>query len=113
MTFEDTLAAWLPAQRWYSGSATVRELSITADTTLAEGRPDLRPQTVGVSSGGQTARSQVLVGTRRRLPDSLRHAVIGPADSGGTAYEALHDPELTKILLPAMADQATIGQFGF
>jgi maltokinase len=38
---------------------------------------------------------------------------MGPADSGGTAYEALHDPELTKILLRAMADQATIGRLRF
>ena len=80
MTFEDTLAAWLPAQRWYSGSATARELSITAHTTLAAGDPELRHLIVTVSSDGQTARYQVLVGIRKRLPDSLRHAVIGPAD---------------------------------
>jgi maltokinase len=114
MTFEDTLAAWLPAQRWYSGSsATVRDLSITADTTLADGDPELRHLIVTVSSDGRTARYQVLVGIRRRLPNSLRHAVMGPAGSGRTAYEALHDPELTKILLRAMADQATIGQLRF
>lgn len=114
MTFEDTLAAWLPAQRWYSGSsATVRDLSITADTTLADGDPELRHLIVTVSSDGRTARYQLLVGIRRRLPNSLRHAVMGPADSGRTAYEALHDPELTKILLRAMADQATIGQLRF
>jgi maltokinase len=66
MTFEDTLAAWLPAQRWYSGSgATARELSITADTTLAAGDPELRHLIVTVSSDGQTARYQVLVGIRR------------------------------------------------
>src|SRR5580693_484070 len=114
MTFEDTLAAWLPAQRWYSGtSATMRDLSITADTTLAAGDPQLRHLIVTVSSDGQTARYQVLVGVRKRLPSSLRHAVMGPTGSGATAYEALHDPELTKILLRAMADQATIGQLRF
>jgi maltokinase len=114
MTFEDTLAAWLPAQRWYSGSgATMRDLSITADTTLAAGDPELRHLIVTVSSGAQTARYQVLVGIRRHLPGSLRHAVMGPTDSGATAYEALHDPELTKILLRAMADQASIGQLHF
>src|ERR1700685_1172555 len=113
MTFEDTLAAWLPAQRGSSGSATVRELAITADTALAAGDPELRHLIVTVSSDGRTARYQVLVGIRRRLPNSLRHAVMGPAGSGRTAYEALHDPELTKILLRAMADQATIGQLRF
>jgi maltokinase len=114
MTFEDTLAAWLPAQRWYSGSgATMRDLSITADTTLAAGDPELRHLIVTVSSDGETARYQVLAGIRSRVPDSLRHAVMGPAGPGQTAYEALHDPELTKILLRAMADQAAIGQLHF
>jgi maltokinase len=91
----------------------VRDLSITGDTTLADGDPELRHLIVTVSSGGQTLRYQVLVGIRRHLPDSLRHAVIGPAGPGRTAYDALHDPELTKILLRAMADQATIGQVRF
>ncbi len=114
MTFEDTLAAWLPAQRWYAGSgATMRDLSITADTTLAAGDPELRHLIVTVSSDEQTARYQVLVGIRSQVPDSLRHAVMGPAGSAGTAYEALHDPELTKILLRALADQATIGRVQF
>jgi len=114
MTFEDTLAAWLPSQRWYSGtSATVRDLSITADTTLAAGDPELRHLIVTVSTGGQTARYQVLAGIRSDVPDSLRHAVMGPDGSGRTAYEALHDPELTKILLRAIADQATVGRVRF
>jgi maltokinase len=114
MTFEDTLAAWLPAQRWYSGSgATMRDLSITADTTLAEGDPELRHLIVTVTSDEQTARYQVLAGIRSHVPDSLRHAVMGPAGPGQTAYEALHDPELTKILLRAMADQATLGRVHF
>jgi maltokinase len=114
MTFEDTLAAWLPSQRWYSGiSATVRDLSITADTALAVGDPELRHLIVTVSAGGQTTRYQVLAGIRSHVPDSLRHAVMGPAGSGRTAYEALHDPELTKILLRAIADQATVGRVRF
>ena len=114
MTFEDTLAAWLPTQRWYSGTdATVRDLTITADTTLAAGDPELRQLIVTVPIAGQAARYQVLVGIRSELPRSLRHAAMGPAGPGRTAYEALHDPELTKILLRAMADQATIGQLRF
>ena len=79
MTFEDTLAAWLPAQRWYAGSgATMRDLSITADTTLAAGDPELRHLIVTVSSDGDIARYQVLAGIRSHVPDSLRHAVMGP-----------------------------------
>jgi maltokinase len=114
MTFADTLAAWLPAQRWYAGNgAAMRNLTIAADATLAAGDPELRHLIVEVSSGGQTARYQVLAGVRSNVPDSLRHAVMGPADRGRTAYEALHDPALTKILLRGMAEQATIGRMRF
>jgi maltokinase len=112
MTFEDTLATWLPAQRWYSG-ATTRDLTITAETTLAAGDPELRLLIVTVPSGGQIARYQVLVGIRSQVPDVLRHAVMGPAGPGRTAYEALHDPVLTKVLLRAMAGQLTIGPVRF
>jgi maltokinase len=114
MTLADTLAAWLPAQRWYAGTGvTVRDLAITADTTLAAGDPELRHLIVTASSGGETARYQVLVGIRSHVPDPLRHAVMGPADSGGTAYEALHDPALTKVLLEGMAEQLTVGPIRF
>jgi maltokinase len=114
MTFEDTLATWLPAQRWYSGTgATARDLVITADTTLAAGDPELRHLIVTVSSGAEPVRYQVLVGIRSRVPDSLRHAVMGPAGPGGTAYEALHDPALTKVLLQGMAEQLTVGRVRF
>ena len=114
MTLADTLAAWLPAQRWYSGAgAPVRDLVITADTTLADGDPELRHLIVAASSGGEAARYQVLVGIRSHVPDSLRHAVMGPAGSGGTAYEALHDPALTKVLLQGMAEQRTVGPICF
>jgi maltokinase len=114
MTFEDTLAAWLPAQRWYSGNGvTMRDLSVTSSTTLVAGDPELRHLIITVSAGGQTARYQVFAGIRSRVPARLRHAVMGPAGAGGTAYEALHDPELTKILLRDMADQATVGRMHF
>jgi maltokinase len=112
MTFEDTLAAWLPAQRWYSG-ATIRDLTITSQTTLAPGDPELRLLVVAVSSGGQKAQYQVLAGIRSQLPDALRHAVMGPAGPGRTAYEALHDPVLTKVLLRGMADELTVGPVRF
>ena len=114
MTFEDTLAAWLPTQRWYSGTdATVRDLKITADTTLSAGDPELRQLIVTVPIGGQAARYQVLVGIRSELPRSLRHAAMGPAGPGRTAYEALHDPELTKILLRGLAEERTVGPVRF
>jgi maltokinase len=114
MTLADTLATWLPAQRWYPGAgATVRDLVITADTTLAAGDPELRHLIVTVPWGGGTACYQVLAGIRSHMPDSLRHAVMGPAGSGATAYEALHDPVLTKVLLQGLAEQLTVGPVSF
>jgi maltokinase len=114
MTLADTLATWLPAQRWYSGAGpAVRDLVITEDTTLAAGDPELRLLIVTTSHGGETARYQVLVGIRSHVPGSLRHAVMGPAGSGGTAYEALHDPALTKVLLQGIAEQLTVGPIRF
>jgi maltokinase len=114
MTFADTLAAWLPAQRWYSGNrAAMRDLAITADTTLVAGDPELRHLVVTVSQNGEAARYQVLVGIRAHVPDQLRHAVIGPAGSGTTAYDALHDPALTQILLRGICDQRTLGPLRF
>jgi len=114
MTFADTLAAWLPAQRWYSGTeVTGRDVTITSEATLATGDPELRHLVVTVLRAGERAQYQVMVGIRARVPEELRHAVIGPAGSGGTAYDALHDPELTRILLRAIASQATVGGLRF
>jgi maltokinase len=114
MTFADTLAAWLPAQRWYAGAGTtIRDLTITADTTLAAGDPEFRHLVVTVSQNGEAARIQVLVGIRAQVPDSLRHAVIGPAGPGATAYDALHDPALTAILLRGISEQLTVGPLRF
>jgi maltokinase len=114
MTFADTLATWLPAQRWYSGTGTTAgDLVITADTTLAAGDPELRHLVITVSQNGEAARYQVLAGIRAHVPEPLRHAVIGPADSGGTAYDALHDPALTRLLLRGISEQLTVGRLRF
>src|SRR5258708_19398036 len=87
MTFADTLATWLPAQRWYSGTGTkVCDLAITADTTLAAGDPELRHLVITVSQNGEAARYQVLAGIRAHVPDQLRRAVIGPPRSACTPY---------------------------
>src|SRR5260370_10518034 len=114
MTFADTLATWLPAQRWYSGTgAKVCDLAITADTTLAAGDPELRHLVITVSQNGEAARYQVLAGIRAHVPEQLRRAVIGPTGSGGTAYDALHDPVLTRFLLRGISEQLTVGPLRF
>jgi maltokinase len=110
MAIEDALATWLGSQRWFAGKGQgLRDLAIVADTELVAGDPELRHLIIAVSSATAVDYYQVLVGLRRRLPDRLRHAEIGPAGDGRAAYDALHDAELTKPLLRGIAAGAEIG----
>lgn len=119
MTFEEAVAGWLPGQRWFAGKgAPIDRLAIVADTLLVEGDPSLRHLIVAVSQAGGTDRYQLLAGLRTAIPDRLEHAVIGPAGDAQpgqawVAYDALHDPPLTRRLLAAMAGQETIGPLSF
>jgi maltokinase len=114
MTFEHTLARWLPAQRWYPGQGdTAGELTVLADTGLATGEPALRHLLVELPAHAERPRYQILVGLRADLPDSLRHAVIGQAGDGRVAYDALHDPELCRLLLDAIGAEQTVGPLHF
>ena len=109
MAFEDALATWLVEQRWFAGKGHgLRDLAIVADIQVVAGDPELRHLVVAVSNGTSVDYYQVLVGLRRRLPLRLEHAVIGPADDGQIAYDALHDAELTKPLLDGFAAEATV-----
>jgi maltokinase len=113
MTLEHSLATWLPAQRWYPGGI-ADDLAVVADTLLAVGDPELRHLIITASRGGAAARYQVLAGVRAVVPDELSHAVIGPDGSGRTAYDALHDPELTRVLLRGIcAERADAGTLRF
>ena len=106
MTFEETLAAWMPTQRWFAGKgARILDLAIVADTPLDTGDPGLRHMIIDVSQGSSVDSYQIFVGLRKRIPDRLEYAVIGSGVSGGrqTAYDGLHDPELTRFLLAAIA----------
>jgi maltokinase len=112
MTLEHSLATWLPAQRWYPGDS-ADDLAVVADTLLTEGEAELRHLVITVSRGGAAASYQVLAGVRAAVPTALNHAVIGPDGHGRTAYDALHDPELTRVLLLGIASQRTAGPLRF
>ncbi len=110
MAFEDALAAWLVRQRWFAGKGrALRDLAIVADTEVVSGDPELRHLIVAVSHGTSVDYYQVPAGLRRRLPARLKHARIGPSGDGRQAYDALHDSDLTKPLLAAIAAGASIG----
>lgn len=114
MTFEHMLARWLPTQRWFPGQGdTAGELTVLADTALATGEPALRHVIVDLTGRPEPARYQILVGLRADLPASLERAVIGPADGGLIAYDALHDPQLCALLLDAIAAGQTVGPLRF
>lgn len=108
------MAAWLPGQRWFAGKGSpIDGVAIASETVLVDADPGLRHLIIAVSQGSRAARYQVLVGLRAAVPDELKHAVIGPAGEGMTAYDGLHDPQLTRRLLEAMAGRETIGPLQF
>jgi len=114
MKLEDALATWLLEQRWFAGKGrTLRDLAIVADTEVAAGDPALRHLIVLVSHGTTADHYQVLLGLRSHLPDWLEHARIGVTGDGRHAYDALHDPALTRHLLRAIAAGQTIDSLRF
>ena len=114
MRLEDELATWLLAQRWFAGKGrTLRDLAIVADTEVAAGDPELRHLIVLVSHGATADHYQIPIGLRSQLPDWLEHARIGTADDGRQAYDALHDPALTRHLIRAIAANQTIESLTF
>ncbi len=114
MTFEETLAEWIPSQRWFAGKgARILDVAIVADTELACGEPGLRHLIVAVTQRGRVDSYQLFLGLRSELPDELRHVLIGRAPDDRQAYDALHDPELTRLLLRAIAEGAEVGPVRF
>ncbi len=115
MTFEETLAEWIPSQRWFAGKgARILDVAIVADTELAGGDPGLRHLILAVSQGGRRVDTyQLFLGLRAELPDELRHVLIGRAQDGRLAYDALHDAELTRWLLRAIAGDTEAGPLRF
>ncbi len=114
MAIEDALAPWLGNQRWFAGKGRgAHDLAIVADTKLVVGDPELRHLIVAVSHGTAVDYYQILVGLRRKLPERLDYARIGPVGDGlggrgRIAYDALHDADLTKPLLAAIAADASV-----
>ncbi|HEV2937157.1 MAG TPA: phosphotransferase [Streptosporangiaceae bacterium] len=113
MTFEDVLAVWLVKQRWFAGKGrTVHDLAVVADTEIIPGDPGLRHLMVTVSHGATSDCYQLFIGQRARLPARLRHARIGSHD-GMAVYDGLHDSDLTRTLLGALAAERSVGPLRF
>jgi maltokinase len=118
MTFEETLAAWLVKQRWFAGKGrVVHDLAVVADTEIAAARPGddgpgLRHLIVALSHGATVDYYQLFLGTRAGLPAVLKHARIG-TDGGLCLYDALHDAELTAVILDNIAAERPVGPVRF
>jgi maltokinase len=109
----DLMTGWLPRQRWFAGKdRVIDEITVLTDIELAAGDPALHHLVVAVRQGSDTDRYQIPVGLRRELPGRLEYAEIGRLD-GTHVYDAVHDPDLTRVLLENMASGVDVGPLGF
>jgi maltokinase len=105
----DALAAMLPEQRWFAGKGRpVRAVTPVRATDLGGTDPRLVHAVVEVDQDEpHPDRYQLLLGVRGDLPESLGHAWV--ASVGDYAvYQAVHDPELTAVLLDLIAQGAEV-----
>lgn len=98
----EILREWLPRQRWYAAKGRdVRNLTLSSYEVVAGGEPALHHAIVRVDGDNY----QLFLGLHgEEVPHRIEHAVIGwlpIADDGRmvAVYDALHDTELTAILL--------------
>jgi maltokinase len=115
---DDALPDWLPGQRWYAGKGrTLRRTRSFVAATLRDDDPQLHLAMVDCEySSGPIDRYQLPLGLRRDLPDNLAYAAIGPVEHDGDtyrAYDALHDSELTAVLLDHIEAGKTTGPVTF
>jgi maltokinase len=111
---DDLLVDWLPRQRWFAGKdRRIDGISVLSDTELVEGDPALHHVIIAVHQDGGTDRYQVPLGVRSELPGRLQYAEIGQLDDGAHLYDAVHDPELTRVWLENMAGNVDAGPLTF
>jgi maltokinase len=105
----DSLAAVLPEQRWFAGKdRPVHAVIPVRATDLAGEDPRLVHAVIEVDQGHQPRdRYQLLLGVRSELPDNLGHAWVA-ACGDHAVYQAVHDVELTAVLLELMAQGAEV-----
>ncbi len=108
------LTDWLPGQRWFAGKGEqLTAVTIEARTRIAVLDDRSIEQvlfTVPAHSGSQ--RYQVWVGWTGYYPDRFAHVLIGDTD-GQFAYDALHDPEVSTLMLRHIADGVDLGDLEF
>ena len=110
----ELLAQWLPGQRWFAGKGDqLGAVEIETRTRVWELPDRVFEQvlfTVPAGSGAQ--RYQLWIGWSQESHVKLTHVVIGEAD-GLHAYDALHDSELSTLLLHSLKSGASISGIDF
>jgi maltokinase len=84
-----------------------------SDIQLASGDPEFRHLMVRAWMGETAVTYQVPVGLRADLPRELDSALIGRVTDGRFAYDALSDPELTRLLLHGIVRGQRTGPIKF
>ncbi len=105
------LAEWLPAQRWFAGTAgQASGTSLVERTAMVTTEGGLAVELVLVAADTSTGRAtyQVLLGWRADPPERMGHAIIGTVGDS-ICYDALHDHEFTALLLAALAEGGSLG----
>ncbi|HEU0129038.1 MAG TPA: aminoglycoside phosphotransferase, partial [Pseudonocardiaceae bacterium] len=105
----DALATMLPEQRWFAGKGRpVRAVTPVRATDLGGTEPRLVHAVIEVDQGEPDPDLyQLLLGVRGDLPDTLAHAWVA-AVGDHAVYQAVHDSELTAVLLDLMAKGADV-----
>ncbi|MGQ0776423.1 MAG: maltokinase N-terminal cap-like domain-containing protein [Pseudonocardiales bacterium] len=102
----DSLRTILPEQRWFAGKGLpVHGVTPVRTTALGGSDPQLIHAVVDVDQGERHDRYQLALGVRSDLPETLGTAWVAAAGERAV-YQAVHDPELTAILLELMAEGA-------
>ncbi|MGH3822524.1 MAG: maltokinase N-terminal cap-like domain-containing protein [Pseudonocardiaceae bacterium] len=109
-----SLSAALPGQRWFAGKdRPVCAVIPVRATDLAGSDPRLVHAVIEVDQGQQPRdRYQFLLGVRSKLPETLTHAWVA-AIGNHAVYQAIHDPQLTAVLLDLMARGADVDGLRF
>jgi maltokinase len=112
--FASSLSEWLPSQRWFGGKGRdISNVDVVNDTVLREEEPSLHHVVIRIdyTDGGDDL-YQVPIGLAAGLPEHLTSTEIGPVGDA-TAYEALHDPDFSRLLLTLIAQNRTVEQVEF
>lgn len=102
----ELLRSWLPDQRWFAGKGgEIGPIKLISRTELSTDVGGAKVEhvllEVGTTAGDHWY--QIFIGWRNDLPQRLQHVTIATVE-GVTAYDALHDPDVSSFLLQGIAN---------